>query len=205
MDLRNGLRPQTDPADLITTMKRPGVHVLALQTNHAVSELPSIRFNDYAKVEGLTPALDLRTQTGTTGSPGREIYSRRAKALILVGPASVRGDARSTHALGLSLEIVPERDPYALGKSRELPVHVVFEGKRLAGATVKLTSLEFDAKPVATAKTDRNGRVVFQVPPVGEWLINVIWTKPLKGDPRADFDTTFSSLTFGYDPPPTQG
>jgi hypothetical protein len=204
-DLRGALRPQTDPADLIPVLKRPGLHVLALQTNHAVSELPAIRFNDYAKLEGLTPATDLRTRQGATDTPGREIYSRRAKALILVGPGTERGDPRATQPIGLSLEIVPERDPYALGKSRTLPVHVLFEGKRLAGATVKLTSLEFDAKPVATTKTDRQGRAVFQVPPVGEWLINVIWTKPLKGDPRADFDTTFSSLTFGYDPPPTGG
>lgn len=204
-DLRNGLRRPTEPADLIPVFKRPGVHILALQTNHAVSELPPIRFNDYAAMEGLTPAIALRSRNRTTGAPGREIYSRRAKALILIGPASAQGDAMATRPIGLSLEIVPERDPYALGKSRQLPVHVIFEGKRLAGATVKLTSLEFDSKPVATAKTDRNGRAVFQVPPVGEWLINVIWTKPISGDPRADFDTTFSSLTFGYDPPPSDG
>jgi hypothetical protein len=28
-------------------------------------------------------------------------------------------------------------------------------------------------------------------------LVNVIWTKPI-AHPEADFQTTFSSLTFGY-------
>ena len=32
----------------------------------------------------------------------------------------------------------------------------------------------------------------------GEWLLNVVWTRPLTGDRGADFDTVFSSLTFGY-------
>ncbi len=39
-----------------------------------------------------------------------------------------------------------------------------------------------------------------RVPPVGEWLVNVIWSEPVTGDPKADFDTTFSSLTFGFNP-----
>ena len=200
---RRNLRPQirTDgPADLVTSFAAPGLHVIALQSNYAASELPAIRFNDYARLEGLSLVTAARTRAGTTGKPGRERYSRRAKMLVQVGAQSAANQALATRPIGLKLEIVPARNPYALGATQMLPVHVLYKGKRLAGATVKLTSLEADEKPVATAITDRAGRATFRVPPVGDWLVNVVWSEPVQGDAQVEFDTTFSSLTFGFGP-----
>lgn len=182
----------------------PGVHIVALQSTASISDLPAVRFNDYLKQEGLTPALALRVRTRTTAAAGRELYSRRAKALVQVGPAGAP-QPHVTRPLGITLEIVPERDPYAPSRSNALPVRVIFEGRPLPGALVKLTNLDNDVKPVATALTDRAGRAVFMTPRAGQWLLNVIWTKPIKGDPRADFETTFSSLTFGYPSAPRPG
>jgi uncharacterized GH25 family protein len=195
-DLRPSLGQAGEAADIAPAFADKGLHVVAMETNHAVSDLPAQEFTDYAKTEGLTPALEHRAQTGTTAANGREIYSRRAKALIRVGNGK-SPDPRASRAVGLTLEIVPERDPYALGKSRNLPVHVIYEGKRLAGATVKLSNLESDEKPVAIIKTDKSGRAIFRIPERGTWLLNVVWTKPVTGHPNADFDTIFSSMTFG--------
>ena len=199
-DIRGDLKLVGGSADLVTTFDTPGVHVIAMQSTYALSDLPSLRFNDYAKVEGLSLILADRRQSGITNANGRERYSRRAKALVQVGAQTAANQMLATRAVGLKLEIVPELNPYALDASRMLPVRVMYKGRRLPGATVKLTSLEFDAKPVAIAITDRNGHARLRVPPVGDWLVNVIWSEPVKGDPNADFDTTFSSLTFGYDP-----
>ena len=198
-DIRSDLLTN-GPADLITRFTSPGLHILALQSTYALSDLPSIRFNDYAKAEGLVLDLAARERAGTTKNSGRERYSRRAKALVQVGQLTARNQAQVTRPIGLKLEIVPERNPYSLGPTRVLPVYVVYNGRRLPNATVKLTSLEFDARPVGVAVTDKAGRAAFRIPPVGDWLINVIWSEPVSGDPNADFDTTFSSLTFGYDP-----
>ena len=198
-DIRGDLR-QDGPADLITRFTSPGLHIIALQSTYAQSDLTALRFNDYAKAEGLAAVLAERARAGTTAKPGRERYSRRGKALIQVGQLTPRNQALVTRPIGLKLEIVPERNPYELVTSRMLPVRVMYNGRRLPNATVKLTSLEFDARPVAMAVTDRAGRATFRIPPVGDWLINVIWSAPVTGDPKADFDTTFSSLTFGYDP-----
>ena len=199
-DLRAGLRNDGGPADVVTRFAAPGVHVVAMQSNHATSSLPAIRFNDYAKLEGLTPILAARQRAGTSDQVGRERYSRRAKALIQVGAQTAANSAQATRALGLKLEIVPERNPYALGVSRLLPVRVMYNGRRLPGATVKLTNLEFDAKPMAIAVTDRDGRATFRIPASGDWLVNVLWSEAVRGDPNVEYDTTFSSLTFGYDP-----
>ena len=197
IDLRPMLGQAGGDADFAPVFASKGLYIVLMETNHAVSDLPADRFTDYAKTEGLTPALEHRARTETTGSNGREIYSRRAKALIRVGKGKSRPDARATRAIGLTLEIIPERDPYALGKSRNFPVHVVYEGKRLAGATIKLSNLESDEKPIAVIKTDETGRAVFRIPEHGTWLMSVVWTKPISGRPDADFDTIFSSMTFG--------
>ncbi|WP_310542650.1 DUF4198 domain-containing protein [Phenylobacterium sp.] len=176
----------------------PGVHVLVLQTNHAQSELPGPRFTSYLKEEGLTPAINLRAQRKITDQPGREVYTRRAKALVQVGAPSARLDALATRPVGLSLEIVPEVNPYAPTVGTNLPVRILYEGRPLAGALVKLNNLDFDGQPVAEIRSDSAGRAVFNVPRTGSWQLNVIWTKPLKDTAKADFDTTFSSLTFGF-------
>lgn len=198
VDQRARLR-SAGPADLVTSFASPGLHVLAMQTVHSYSDLPAIRFNDFLKEEGLVPAIAARKRAGTSNTPGRERYSRRAKALIQVGARTAANQALATRPIGLKLEIVPERNPYALGASRKLPVHVLYRGRRLAGAMVKFTNLDQDAKPLAVAITDRAGRVFFDVPATGKYLLNVIWTESVKDDARADFDTTFSSLTFGFD------
>lgn len=196
-DLRAALHP-TANEDAVLSFSAPGTQLVAFESTHAVSNLPFIRYNDYAKAEGLTPALDYRRRTGATEAPGREIYSRRCKALIQVGPPTGKPQPWVTRPLGLTLEIVPDLNPYTLAPGQPLPVHVLYEGRPLAGALVKLTNLEFDVRPVSQHLTDAAGRAVFDVPRTGDWLINVIWTKPIKGNPDADFDTTFSSLTFGY-------
>ena len=194
------LRVGSMDQDHLIAFGRPGTHVLVLQTNYAQSTLPGIRFTDYLKQEGLTPALELRKQTRTEDQPGREIYSRRAKALVQVGLASDTPQPWVTKPVGVSLEIVPEVNPYAVGAGQDLPVRVLLEGRPLPGATVMLNNLQFDGRPVQTVLTDAAGRAVFRFPRTGAWQLNVLWTRALKGNPKADFDTTFSSLTLGFSP-----
>lgn len=183
--------------DLVVQLATPGAHVIVLESRHAQSVLPAKRFNDYLKQEGLTPAIARREAGGQSTRPGEEIYSRRAKALVQVGVPTTADNAVLLRPVGLSLEIVPEANPYLPGLDR-FPVRVIFEGRPLPGALVKLTNLDFDGRPVATHLTDRHGRAVFAMPKSGVWLLNVVWTKPIIGDSGADFDTTFSSLTFGF-------
>ncbi|MEO7411170.1 MAG: DUF4198 domain-containing protein [Sphingomicrobium sp.] len=191
--LRNG-----GPADVVMTFPDAGLRVLAMQTSYSFSNLPAIRFNDYAREEGLAAVLAHRQRTGKGNAAGLERYSRRAKTLVQVGKPSSTDSTWATRPVGLKLEIVPRRNPYALGASRLLPVDVLYNGRPLANAKVKLTSLEADEKPFAIALTDRAGRASFRIPQTGNWLLNVVWAEPVRGIKNADFDTTFSSLTFGY-------
>lgn len=196
---RNIIGDLTDgPPDAVTKIQQPGVHVLAMQSQYAFSELPSIRFNDYAKAEGLVTVLAARQQEGTMNGTGRERYSRRAKAIVEVGPLTTKDQQLATKPVGLKLEIVPEVSPYALPSSRLMPIHVLYDNRLLPNATVMLTDLAHDATPLQTVVTDGSGKAVFKIPATGNLLLNVLWSERVKGDPRFDFDTTFSSLTFGY-------
>lgn len=197
-DFKPLIRPGSAAPAIPLPFSRPGTHLLAMESSHASSELPAAKFNDYAKEEGLTPAIVHRQKTGANGRAGREIYSRRAKALVQVGKADPNATSPATRRIGMTLEIVPERNPYALGPAQKLPLRVFYENRPLAGALVKLTKLEQDAKPAAMQRTDAAGRTTFTVPRQGKWQLNVIWTKPISGNPKAEFETTFSSLSFGY-------
>jgi uncharacterized GH25 family protein len=184
--------------DAAVSFASPGTYVITFATNTTPSELPALRFNDYAQAEGLTPILRQRAAKGQTNAPGRELYSRRAKVLLQVGRRSRTAQPQVTQPLGLGLEIVPLIDPYAPGKHDSFPVRVLFQGQPLAGAFVKLNNLHADAKPVETHLSDSAGMAVFKAPIAGEWQMNVVWSQPLANNRSAEFLTTFSSLTFGF-------
>ena len=198
-DLRGALHVGGNSSDGTITLAKPGAYVVVLETdNRAQSHLPAIRFNDYLKVEGLAPALEQRERLHQTDRDGSENYSRRAKSIVQVGPADASSQRQVTLPLGLPLEIIPEANPYAQPQPRTLPVRVIYEGDPLEGALVKLTHLEDDANPLETHLTDRMGRAIFVMPTEGSWLLNVIWTKPLPRSRETDFETIFSSLSFGF-------
>ncbi|MDE1146310.1 MAG: DUF4198 domain-containing protein [Azospirillaceae bacterium] len=201
-DLRADLRPGGADQDGTVRLKSPGTHMLVLETDDsAQSHLPALRFNDYLVAEGLTPALDLRQRGRRMDADGSENYSRRAKALAQVGPVLEARNGETdpvTRPLGLTLEIVPERNPYAEPRAADLPVRVYYRGQPLAGALVKLTDLAHDSEPAESHRTDADGRARFQAPSAGDWLLNVIWTRPQPADAETDFDTVFSSLMFGF-------
>lgn len=199
VDLRKQLQLGQADADGAFLLKNPGAYVLVLQTDDkAQTHLPAIRFNDYLKVEGLTPALEQRARLHRTDADGSERYSRCAKSIVQVGPADARSQGQVSKPVGLPLEIIPEANPYGVQRSSSLPIRVTYADHPLAGALVKLTNLKDDASPFEVHITDQEGRASFTMPTSGAWLLNVIWTKALPPSDEADFETVFSSLSFGF-------
>jgi uncharacterized GH25 family protein len=199
VDLRDQLQLGEPTKDGEFRLEEPGTHVLVLQTDdRAQAHLPSIRFNDYLQSEGLTPALEERKRLHRANDDGSERYSRCTKALVEVGVSEPASGVQVLEPVGLPLEIVPEVDPYDVPRPSALPVRIIYAGRPLAGALVKLTNLEHDASPVEVHLTDTVGRAVFAMPRSGTWLVNVIWTRPLPPSDEVDFETIFSSLSFGF-------
>ncbi len=198
--VRNRISDMTlgSTADAALSFATPGTFVVFFSTSNISSNLPALRFNEYASAEGLTQVLARRAANGSMRKPGRELYSRRGKAIVQVGPPGKTPQPQVTRPVGLGLEIVPLSNPYAPGNSPQFTVQVLYRGQPLPGALVKLNNLAADAKPVEMHRTDASGRATFKARRAGQWQYNVVWSQPLASNTAADFLTTFSSLTFGF-------
>src|SRR5258708_16373289 len=142
VDLHERLRLGQDVEDGDFQLNDPGTYVLVLQTdNRAQTHLPAIRFNDYLKVEGLTPALEQRALRHQMDADGSERYSRCAKSIVQVGRADERSQGQVGKAVGLPLEIVPEANPYGVQQPANLPIRLFSQNRPLALALIKLTHI----------------------------------------------------------------
>jgi uncharacterized GH25 family protein len=132
------------------------------------------------------------------GGIGKERPGRCAKSIVQVGPPAAASQAQVSKPVALPLEIVPEANPYGLLRSATLPVRVIYAGRPLAGALVKLTNLKNDASPFEVHLTAQSGHASFAMSNSGTWLLNVIWTKALPRPEKTGFETVFSSLSFSF-------
>lgn len=193
--------PTGDAKDLrggAIRLAEPGAYVVVLETdNRAYSHQSAMRFNAYLEAEGLTPALEHRTRSHRIHADGFERYSRVAKSIVLVGPRNRHVPDRVLRPFGLRLEIVPEVSPYAVPRPAQFPVRVVYGGYPLQGALVKLMNLDQQLAIEDEQRTNSAGVADFAMPKSGSWLVSVVWTQPLANASDADYETTFSSLTFG--------
>lgn len=185
--------------------KSNGVHVLGFQSNHASVALASEKFMSYLEERGLQH-IAAGGLLRRDGEPlVREIYSRSAKAIVKVGEASNAGfDA----VLGLQLELTPTADPLSLARGNDgkpfapLPIQLCFRGEPLAGALVAALNLDApprdaaDVEATLRARTDEHGRVRFELPRAGRWLVAAVHMIPAEDRDKADYESWWGSLTF---------
>lgn len=124
----------------------------------------------------------------------RESYAKLAKALVRVGAAP--DDPSWGEAVGLELELVPERDPTSLRPGESLSVRVLFRGRPLADLAVGAATR---GRSLPLQKTDADGRVSFALASAGPWLVRA--TRIERASlPDADWRSWFATLTFAVAP-----
>ena len=185
-----------DPAGVLRP-KEPGTWTVVYQSKTASHITEAEVFNRHLMLEGLNEVLDQRRRAGDSDKPGRELYSRTMKALWSVGPA------RITDAIkGLEVELVLEE----VTQDRVL-VQALSFGRPLVDVLVDLHPLRPGPEaPMASVRTDVQGRAVFSVPPgtAEVWVATAVVAEPLRqlgdraADTQADLDwrTYFTALTF---------
>ncbi|HWM90541.1 MAG TPA: DUF4198 domain-containing protein [Thermoanaerobaculia bacterium] len=184
--------PGSDPAGWASPAA-PGLHWIVYDTNHATVEQTGPKFDSYLGEEGLERIRDLRR--GAKEGPVKEIYSRCAKALLAVGAVGDSAGAGHDKVLGLELELVPERNPYALKPGESLPVRLLYRGKPLAGAlVVALAGQSPDAK--VSARSDNKGRASLRLDRPGLWLVKAVHMVPAPAGSGAEWESLWASLTF---------
>lgn len=199
----DGQRPvpgqrNADPAGAFRAA-RAGLQIVAYWSRPNRIELAADKFNAYLADEGLEHIAQQRARRGDSAAAARELYVRCAKSLVLGGEL-VPGQA--DRRLGLPLELVAERNPYAGAAGEPLPLRLTYEGQPLAGAlVVAINSLRpFDKQ---AARSDAEGRVRFVLAPGGMWLVKAVHMVAAPGAPGPPGDSDdaqwlswWASLTF---------
>jgi uncharacterized GH25 family protein len=184
-------RDGADPAGLLR-VATPGLLVIGYRSNPSAIELTAEKFNQYVQEEGLDAIAALRARHNETGASARELFSRCAKSLVLLGaPSEAQGD----RLLGFTLELVAEQNPYTLRAGEALPVRLTYENRPLAGALVVAMNRLHPAEKLA-ARTDSDGRVHFQLRPGGMWLVKAVHMVPAGAGTNAQWESFWASLTF---------
>jgi uncharacterized GH25 family protein len=183
----------------VAELDAPGLWTLVYVSNPSSITLEAERFENYLREEGLAAVSAERTARGETQSPGRERYSRSAKALVQVG---TEGSAALPPLAGLPLELQPLSPPAGLrsladGKL-ELPLEVRFEGRPLAGMQVNLDRFDGQGETLV-ARSDEQGRVRFELPSSGVWLATGVHMQRLTDDPDHEWRSYWASLTAEFE------
>jgi len=184
---RDGL----DPAGYVR-IAHPGLLIVGYQSKPSPVDLQADKFNAYLKDEGLDAVAAARMKRNETASPAHEIFSRCAKTILRSATPS---DADGDHALGFTLELVAERNPYSLARGQDLPVRLTYQGRPLAGAlVVAINRLRPSEK--LSARSDADGRVRFRLNNDGMWLIKAVHMIPAPAASHAEWASYWASLTF---------
>ena len=163
-------------------------HIIVTAVNAAsVEDMRPASFEKYLAEEGLGHIIDARKQRGESEKNGKERYTMYAKTILLSGAP---GEGYKT-AVGLPLEMVPEKDPYRLQAGETLPRRVLLRGAPVANLEVRATSTT--AKTHTVGRTDSQGRLTVPVSK-GQWRLHAIHMERATGD--VDWESLWTTLTF---------
>ena len=180
----------------VAEVTKTGSMYVTAQTKPKLLVLPAEKFEAYLAEEGLQRIALKRKDRGQSGTPGREIYSKFAKALVTVDAP----DAGFSKPVGLPIEIVPQADPSTLAPGSTLPVLVMWNGKPASGLQVERAWAhggKSDRKVIG--RTDAQGRIDIPVDSPGKWRLHAVHMQA-STQAAADWESFWASLTFEVPP-----
>jgi uncharacterized GH25 family protein len=183
--------------------KRLAGTILVMNTGHllvtgvvptATATMKPAAFLKYLQEEGLTDVIEARARSGEVDKPAKERFSAYAKSILLSSDPPNQGYRA---VLGLTLEMVPEKDPYQLAAGEPLPVRVIFRGA--PARNLEIGAIMKGGKEFSVGKTDDSGRINVPVTP-GQWRLHAIHMER-STKPDADWESFWATLTFETGPP----
>lgn len=183
------------------TPEARGLYVLAVETQPRLITLPADKFNEYLVADGLPHIYRLRAKEKTLDQPGKERYSKYVKALVSAvkgdggGWVELEPDRYKSPVVGMTLEIVPLRDPFGLKVGGALPVRVLFGGKALPDANVGWQHPGDGKSARGYVRTDARGEALVPVARPGLMTVRLThMTRPKAAD--YEWESFWSTLTF---------
>jgi len=171
---------------------RDGIYIVAVESQPKLISLSAGEFNEYLVADGLPHIYRLRAKEKSLDQDARERYSKSPKALIKVGQGGAGDPGR---ILGLTLEIVPLRDPFALKIGDTLGVRVIFRGQALADANLGW-DVPGDGEPTSgTVRTDASGEALIPIRNAGLMSIRLTHMTRPKADDH-EWESFWTTLTW---------
>jgi uncharacterized GH25 family protein len=192
-----------DPAGL-AKVDAAGLHVAAYFGKPRSIELPADKFEEYLREEGLETIVAQRAERGEREKPGREIYSRCAKAMIFADGKTVSADAEAPPTVGMPLELAAEKNPYLAPGKTPFRVRLLFHGQPLAGAKLAMVTKESPAA-AEFARTDSDGWAAFKAPLGGTVMITTVHMVRASASVEVDWESYWATLIFEAKPPAADG
>lgn len=192
-----GLVPTSTVGDLAIPIPGAASYLVALDTNPSEVVLSADKFHAYLHEEGLDFIIRARDTAGTATMPGRERYRRHVKTVVQSGRA-----AGSLHTMltGQKLEIVPLSAPSLQRPGQDMRFQVLFEGKPLARALLKLWHKRGTQTLQIRSLTAADGRSTVSLPWPGTWMASVVHMVPAESVPNIDWESHWGNITFRIPP-----
>jgi uncharacterized GH25 family protein len=178
------------------TMLDEGTNLVAFNSTNSFIEQEAEKFNEYLKEDGLYDAIEYRKRNNELDSIGREFYQRCAKTLIQVGNLK---DKSYSVITGLPVDIITLTNPYSLKKEDSLSVKILFRNAPLPNALVKIWHRENDKTKKSELVSSENGEIKFPLTVSGKWMVSVVKMERLEKDTKAQWQSYWGSLTWGYE------
>lgn len=177
------------------TMLDEGTNLIAFNSTNTFIEIEAPKFHEYLLEDGLLNAIEYRKENNETECMGREFYQRCAKTLIQVG---TKKDNTNLLATELPIDIIPFTNPYTLKHKDSLKVKILFNEEPVSNSLVKIWH-HTNGKTIKTdLTTNVSGEVKFPVITTGKWMVSIVKMIRLENDPRAQWQSYWGSLTWGY-------
>ena len=180
----------------VMELPQEGTYVLAWNATPSYIEVDAKGFNEYIEADGYQNVVQMRKESGKQNEKGREKYTRFLKCIVQVGSKLTDEYEKP---LGQKIEIIPLEHPYSVKPGSKLRVKVLFDEAPLAGVRVMATfdtySKEHDVY-AHTLETSDDGIAAILIDKPGLWMIRANRMLPLEGDPKADWQSFWTNLTF---------
>ena len=182
-----------DPIAAVYRSTVPGTYLIAYRSKSTPVTLEAEKFEIYLKEKGLEKIVAKRAELKLSAAPGKENFSRSAKAVFRIGDKPSDGPASKD--MGFRVEVVPKSDPSTLKPGDSLSLVIRSEGKPYANALVQARNTDHPDSGIA-ARTDEQGRIAFKLPRSGVWVIDTVDMFPAAAGADADWESVWASLTF---------
>ncbi len=172
-----------------------GTAVVTMVTENNFIELDSADFDAYLVEEGLDNILEMHRRLNDSTKMQREYYQRSAKTILQVGK---NHDKTYKLKTGLPIDIILDEHPHTRVSEQGVDAQIFYKNEPLQNARVFVWHYVNGKTTRNEYRTNDNGKFEFFMSPNGRWMISTVQMEKLPDDPKADWQSYWGSLTWGY-------